>query len=296
MAWRKRFSKSFMPEKWRKSSTSSTNIKRFNDMLFNIKEDKIKLSHGEVDYIAFGNGKRPLVMIQGLNTRGIKGAGLELAMMYRIFSKNFRVYLFDRRPHVTDKTTVREMAADVAEAIDFLGLKNACVLGVSQGGMIAEYLAIDRPDLVEKMALAMTISRNNETVISVIKKWIELTEKGDFKELVYDMAEKMYSENYMKKYRPVLPILTFLQKPKDTERFINLARACLTCDAYNELDKVRCKALVLGGEKDKIVGEVAAKEIADKLGCDLIVYKNLGHAAYEESPEFNIDVYNFFVS
>ena len=264
-------------------------------MLFNIKEDKIKLSHGEVDYIAFGNGKRPLVMIQGLNTRGIKGAGLGLAMMYRIFSRDFRVYLFDRRPEVTDKTTVKEMAADVAEAMDLFGLKNACVLGVSQGGMIAEYLAIDRPDLVEKMALAMTISRNNETVISVIEKWIDLTQKGDFKGLVYDMAEKMYSEKYMKKYRPMLPLLTLLQKPKDIERFINLARACLTCEAYDELDKVRCKTLVLSGEKDKIVGERAAKEIAEKLRCDLFVYKDLGHAAYEESPAFIVDVYDFFV-
>ena len=264
-------------------------------MLFNVKEDNIKLSCGDVDYISFGNGERPLIMIQGLNTRGIKGAGIGLALMYRIFSRDFKVYLFDRRPEVTDKTTVREMAADVAEAMDALGIKNACVLGVSQGGMIAEYLAIDRPDLVEKLALAMTISRNNETVISVIEKWIELTQKGDFKGLVYDMAEKMYSENYMKKYRPMLPLLTLLQKPKDTERFINLARACLTCEAYDELDKVRCKTLVLGGEKDKIVGEIAAKEIAEKLGCDLIVYKNLGHAAYEESPEFNVDVYDFFV-
>lgn len=264
-------------------------------MLFNVKEDKIKLSCGDVDYISFGNGERPLIMIQGLNTRGIKGAGIGLSLMYRIFSRDFKVYLFDRRPEVTDKTTVREMAADVAEAMDALGIKSTCVLGVSQGGMIAEYLAIDRPDLVEKLALAMTISRNNETVISVIEKWIELTQKGDFKGLVYDMAEKMYSENYMKKYRPMLPILTLLQKPKDTERFINLARACLTCEAHDELYKVRCKTLVLGGEKDKIVGEAAAKEIAKKLGCDLFVYKNLGHAAYEESPEFNVDVYDFFV-
>lgn len=264
-------------------------------MLFNVNEGKIKISQGEIDYIAFGNGKRPLIMIQGLNTRGIKGAGLGLAMMYRIFSRDFRVYLFDRRPEVTDKTTVKEMAADVAEAMDLFGLKNACVLGVSQGGMIAEYLAIDRPDLVEKTALAMTISRNNETVISVIEKWIDLTQKGDFKGLVYDMTEKMYSEKYMKKYRPMLPLLTLLQKPKDTERFINLARACLTCEAYDELDKVRCNTLVLSGEKDKIVGESAAKEIAEKLRCDLIVYKDLGHAAYEESPEFNVDVYDFFV-
>ena len=264
-------------------------------MLFNVKEGKVKLSSGEVDYIAFGNGNRPLVMIQGLNTRGIKGSGLGLALMYRIFSKDFRVYLFDRRPMVTDKTTVREMAFDVAEAMDAFGLKNAYVLGVSQGGMIAQYLAIDRPDLVGKMTLAVTLSRNNDTVISVINKWIELTKNGDFKGLVYDMAEKMYSESYMKKYRKVLPLLALLQKPKDSERFINLAKSCLTCEVYEELDKVRCKTLVIGGEEDKIVGKYAAAEIADRLRCESIIYEKLGHATYEEAPDFNKRVYNFFV-
>lgn len=264
-------------------------------MLFNLKEGKIKISAGEIDYIAFGNGERPLVMIQGLNTRGIKGSGLGLALMYRIFATHFRVYLFERRPIVTDTTTVREMASDVAEAMDAFGLKDACILGVSQGGMIAEYLAIDRPDLVEKMILAVTSSRNNETIISTINRWIELTENGDFRGLVYDMAEKMYSENYIKKYRPMLPILTLLQRPKDTERFINLARSCLTCEAYAELSRVRCKSLVIGGGKDKIVGAEAAEETAKKLGCEAIIYENLGHAAYEESPEFLVDVYDFFV-
>ena len=264
-------------------------------MLFNVKEGKIKLSAGEIDYITFGYGTKPLIMIQGLNTRGIKGAGLGLALMYRIFMRDFKVYLFDRRPEVTEKTTVREMAKDLAEAMDSMNIKNACILGVSQGGMIGQYLAIDRPDLVEKMVLAVTASRNNDTIISVINKWIEHTEKGDFKALTYDMADKMYSEKYMKKYRPMLPLLALLQKPRDTERFINLARACLTCNAYDELDKIQCKTLVIGGEQDKIVGENSAKEISKKLGCDVFIYDGLGHAAYEESPMFNVDVYDFFM-
>ena len=264
-------------------------------MLFNVKERKIKLSSGEVDYITFGKGTKPLVMIQGLNTRGIKGAGLGLALMYRIFMQDFKVYLFDRRPTVTDKTTVRDMAKDLAEAMDLMNIKNAYVLGVSQGGMIGQYLAIDRPDLVEKMVLAVTASRNNDTIISVINKWIELAEKGDFRALTYDMAEKMYSENYMKKYRPMLPLLTLLQKPRDAERFINLAKACLTCNAYDELDKIQCKTLVIGGEMDKIVGKNSAKEISERLNCDAFIYDGLGHAAYEESPMFNVDVYDFFM-
>ena len=37
-------------------------------------------------------------------------------------------------------------------------------MGVSQGGMIAQYLAIDHPDLVERLVLAVTAPRVNEII------------------------------------------------------------------------------------------------------------------------------------
>lgn len=264
-------------------------------MLFNVKEGKLRISCGEIDYITFGKGEKPLVMIQGLNTNGIKGSGLALALMYRIFTKGgFKVYLFDKRPEITENTTVREMAADIAEAMDLLEIKNAYILGVSQGGMTAQYLAIDRPDLVAKLALAVTLSRNNETVVSVINNWVSLTKKGDYRGLVSDMAEKIYSENYLKKYRPLLPLLTLVQKPKKPERFINEALSCLSCNTYDELEKIKCPTLVIGGKQDKIVGENAAMEIADKLDIECSIYEDFGHAVYEEAADFNAEILNFF--
>ena len=83
-------------------------------MLYHAKESKLIARDMQFDYITFGNGAKPLIMIQGLNTRGIKGASLSLAYMYRIFAKDYKVYLFDRRPIVQDGITVRDMALDIA--------------------------------------------------------------------------------------------------------------------------------------------------------------------------------------
>ena len=262
-------------------------------MLYGAKELKLTASGMQFDYIRFGSGKKPLIMIQGLNTRGIKGAALSLAYMYRIFAKEYTVYLFDRRPVVYDGITVRDMAADIASAMDALGLKNADVFGTSQGGMIAQHLAIDRPDLVRKLVLAVTLSRNNDTVKQVGGDWIEMAERGDMKRFVLDMAEKMYSETYVRKYRPLMPLLTILQKPKDVKRFVILAKSCLTCDTYDILDKIKCPTLVIGGKQDKVVSGVASEKISEKLGCRLHMYENLGHAAYEEAQNFNKMIYDF---
>ena len=261
--------------------------------MYNAKERKLNIGNKQINYITFGKGTKPLIMIQGLNTNGIKGAANSLAYMYRIFAKDYKVYLFDRREDVQDGITVRELASDIAEAMDALELTNADVFGVSQGGTIGQYLAIDRPDLVRRMVLAVTLSRNNDVVKEAIAGWIEKTEQEQYKELVLDMAVKMYSEAYVKRYKPFMGLLTIMQKPKDKERFITLAKACLTCNAYEELDKIKCPVLVLGGSKDKVTTGQASVEIAEKLGCEIYMYENLGHAAYEEAKDFNQRVYDF---
>ena len=265
-------------------------------MFYNAKEDTLKLDNVQMDYITFGTGKKSLIMIQGLNTNGIKGAAVSLAYMYRMFAKEYKVYLFDRRAEVYEGITVREIAVDVANAMDTLGITKADVFGVSQGGMIAQYLAIDRPDLVNKLVLAVTLSKNNETVKEVLANWIDLTKRGEFKQLVYDMAEKMYSDAYIKRYKPFMPLLTLVQKPKDVERFLILTKACLTCNVYEELDKIKCPVFVIGGRQDKVVTGEASEEIAEKLGCEIYMYEELGHATYEEASDFNDRVMKFFRS
>lgn len=261
--------------------------------MYQAKEDKLIIGDVQMDYITFGCGTKPLILIHGLSTRSIKGTAKSISYLYRIFAKDYKVYLFDRRKNIPKNITVRDIACDIAMAMDELGVSNADVFGVSQGGMIAQFLAIDRPDLVRKLVLAVTLSKNNSTVESVVEKWVGLTEQGNFRELIEDMTYRMYSDSYIKRYKPLLPLLTVAQTPKDPQRFITLAKACLTCNAYDELDKIKCPVFVIGGKQDKVTGGEALKEIADKLNCKLYVYDDLGHSAYEEAKDFNKRIYDF---
>ena len=80
-----------------------------------------------------------------------------------------------------------------------------------------------------------------------------MAEMGAMKELVADMAKKMYSDAYVKRYRPFIPLLTILQKPKNVRRFVILAKACLTCNTYKVLDKIKCPVFVLGADRIKLL-------------------------------------------
>lgn len=265
-------------------------------MLLNAKNGAIKIGDTEMDYISFGKGSGILIILPGLGDglTTVKGMAISMAMVYRMYAKDYKVYVFSRKNHLTDGYSTRDMAKDQAAAMKILGITKAKVLGVSQGGMIAQYLAIDYPELVDKLVLTVTLSKQNKDVQAVIENMIKLAEKGNHKELMIDTAEKSYSENYLKKYRLFYPLLGKIGKPKDYSRFLIQAASCVQHNTYGKLENIVCPTLIIGGEDDKIVGVAASVELADKIkDSELYIYKGLGHAVYEEAKDFNNRVMSF---
>ena len=103
----------------------------------------------------------------------------------------------------------------------------------------------------------------------------------------------MYTENYLCKYKLLMPLLVRLIKPKDFDRFAILASAILDFDCYDRLNEIKCPVLVLGGDKDMITTSGASVEIANKLNCEIYMYSEYGHAAYDEAKDFNSRIYDF---
>ena len=135
-------------------------------MLLNAKNGVVTIGDTEMDYISFGKGKEVLIILPGLGDglTTVKGTALPFAMAYREYAANYKVYVFSRKNRLKEGYSTRDMAKDQAEAMEILGISKADIMGVSQGGMIAQYLAIDYPNLVNKLVLAVTLSNQNETV------------------------------------------------------------------------------------------------------------------------------------
>ena len=93
-----------------------------------------------------------------------------------------------------------------------------------------------------------------------------------------------------------MPLLVRMIKPKDFKRFAILASAILDFDCYERLTEIKCPVLVLGGEQDKITTPKASIEIAEKINCEIHMYSEYGHAAYEEAKDFNKRVYEFLLN
>ena len=92
----------------------------------------------------------------------------------------------------------------------------------------------------------------------------------------------------------MLNIISKIGSPKNFDRFITFSKACTTHNAYEELEKITCPTLVIGGKQDKIVTYRASEEIVSKIpSAKLKTYEEYGHALYEEAKDFNNVVYEF---
>ena len=268
--------------------------------LLKIEEKTIELDGCTTDYVVFGRGKTPLIMIPGLGDglKTVKGTGLLLRFIYRFLAGDFRVYVISRKNELEPGYTTRKMAADLARVMDYLAIETAHVMGVSQGGMIAQWLAVDFPGKIAKLALVITVSRQNETLQTVIAEWIRLAEEECYDEMTIDTLEKSQTENYLKRVRPFYWLIKRLSRLKSKERFIIQAESCRNHDAYSELARIKAPTLVFGGGADRIVGGAEVQqEIADAIiGSSLYIYPDLGHGAYAEARDFGERIYKFFSS
>ena len=248
------------------------------------------------DYIRFGTGNQILVILPGLSDglQTVKGTALPMAWMYRVFSRDFTVFMFSRKTGLPQRHSTRDMAQDLRDVMDALGIDKAHILGVSMGGMIAQWLAIDHPEKVDRLVLAVTASRPNPVLTASIEEWMDQARRKDHRALMDSNMRKIYSDSYCRKNGWTVPLLGVLTKPKSYERFLIQAQACLSHDAFAYLSHIHAPTLIIGGEKDLALGPDASRDMANQVpGAQLNMYPQWGHGLYEEAKDFNQLVLDF---
>jgi pimeloyl-ACP methyl ester carboxylesterase len=254
----------------------------------------IHITDYDATFLKFGEGPRPAVFIPGLAYVTMP-AQVERRREYAAnYAPEFTCYFIERRSNLTAGCTTRQMASDVYDFICALDLGKVYVEGTSQGGMIAQWLAIDFPEVVEKLVLTVTLSRPNEE-IKTTSKWLEVLKTQGGAAALEVMAKDAYSTRYLEEHggAPIEAPPAEFARPLD--QYEILQKACLTHNSYDELNKIQCPTFVIGGWKDRIVSGMASVDIAEKLNCDLHMCDELGHALDEEDPLYHKRVKDWFL-
>ncbi len=254
----------------------------------------VNVNGNELDYAVFGKGDIPLIMIPGISIKSVILSAQSVAGAYSRYLDNHTVYMFDRRKYAQPDYNITAMASELADAMDLLGIENADFFGTSQGGMIAQQVAVNHPELVRKLVLACTAARPNEQSEEVITEWIKLANRRDIEGLCTEFVNNLYSEAFAKRFLGLVIKMHSDCTDEELDRFIMLAKAGGDFDVYDELDKIKCPTFVLGAHHDKVLTGRASDEIAEKIGCDSYMYgEPYGHAVYDEARDFKKKMFKF---
>nr|WP_263393668.1 alpha/beta hydrolase [Streptococcus sp. Marseille-Q6470] len=252
-----------------------------------------------MDYVIFGKGKKPLVIVPGLGDglQTVKGMAQMLALTYREFAKVYKVYVFSRINELPENYTTRNMAADVAEAMEILNITGAYVMGISQGGMIAQWLAVDFPERVQRLILTVTTAKPSQLARERIERWQKLSQSGNFKHLMLDIAKHSYTQKSYQTWRLLYNVMGIFGRIKDKQRISIQAVSCLKHDSLVVLERISCPTLIIGAEKDNVLGVEDSLELHQHIkDSQLTLLPECGHALYEQNKNFQNRVLVFLES
>ena len=254
----------------------------------------VKTADYEMDYLKFGHGDKTMVIVPGVSIKSVLLSAAAIVKQYELFKDDFTVYLFDRKKDINSTYPVDSMADDTLDAIKKAGLSDVYGLGISQGGMIMLSIALKDKALMKKLVLGSTISRDNEIVLDSINTWKRLASEHEGEKLCFDMFDRIYSEQFLKRYKKALAILARQCSDDDCERFQYVVDACTGFDVYERLPEITTQLYVIGAENDKAISAIGSYEIAQKTGCGIYMYDDYGHAVYDEAPDYKQRVMDFY--
>jgi pimeloyl-ACP methyl ester carboxylesterase len=249
--------------------------------------------------ITVGDGRRTLVVLPGLgDALGAAESStlvrLVLRRYYRAFTDTHTVHVVSRPRALESGTTTQELAAGYAEVLDELG--PADVLGVSMGGLIAQYLGADHPERVERLVIAVAAFRLGSEGRRIVKRWREWGREGRWEEVVQDSVRVTYSDPRRQAVYGALGRLpTVAPRPDDSGDFLVSATACIEHDAEDALHAVAVPTLVIGGDEDPLFPVDLLTGTAELIpGTTFRLLAGTGHGAFEErKARFDANVERF---
>lgn len=237
----------------------------------------------EIEYITFGSGTKPLVILPGASLHSVMAAKEAVALAYADLAKDHSVYLFERPKKMETGYGVEDMASDCVQAMELLGLMDADVLGCSLGGMIALTLALDHPRYVHRVVVSSAHARADATGKASCAMLLEKCALRSAKELTQAVYQRIYTEELSEALRK-LP--TGAVTEEEFDRFRIQIEAARDFDVLDRLQPLSVPVLVTGSFADKMLSGEASLLIAQKLRCDCLMYAEYSHAIYDEAPDF----------
>ena len=257
---------------------------------------------GALHYELLGAG-RPIVLLHGFTNFGLSWSPQLSALVHA----GYRVILPDLHGHgasqpATALCTVEDLATDMVALLDHLGAGPAVLCGLSLGGMVAQQIAIDRPDRVSAIIVANSRSSFSAPEhAAIVDNWIALLRQDNGPlERLRTTWPVLVNERFRNSSsgRAVFEVWARVLAGVPGSSLCHVARGMTRFDMRGRLATVRVPALLIGSEEDRLFSPDHTREIGNELaGSTCAVISGAGHLSnLDSSDQFNRLLLDFLAS
>jgi pimeloyl-ACP methyl ester carboxylesterase len=250
-----------------------------------------------LDYEARGAGE-PLLMIHGLGY-GKWGWSWNAPPL----AERFHVVTFDNRgiggsDAPAGPYTVAQLAADSVALLDALGIRRAHVIGTSLGGFIAQHMAVEYPERVDRLVLACTTCGGPDMVPMperTVKLLLEVPSLPDDVRLRRS-TENGFSDSTVRERQDLVEAVMAFRRTtaQPFEAWLSQSAAGASFDLSGRVGEITAPTLVMTGDSDAVVDPRNAGLLAGAIPGARRVEMAGGHLFFiENASEFNRVVVEF---
>ena len=221
-------------------------------------------------------GAEPIVLLEGMGgdipgwRRNIPTLAEELFVVAYDFRGNGRSDAPD------EPMTIATFVEDTTALLDHLGLDSAHLYGQSFGGMVAQEIALSRPERVRTLILAATHCGGRHAIRAEAK-----TPKDKPYLALYAPAFARAHPDHVEE-----DVLVGSQNPQRPHAGKRQWEAMREFDSYERLPDIRAPTLILHGTEDQMVPVANARLLAERIpGAELVLLEGAGHVYHSEQPE-----------
>ena len=224
-----------------------------------------------------------------------RGFTLRIFGEFKQLSKSYVVYVLGRRSKLPEGYSTQDMAEDYAAVIkDEFDGGPIDVMGMSYGGLIAQHLAADNPQLIRRLVIAMSVYRFSEKGNNLDLRFAELLSKNKTRAAfssLGDAVDNRIKRRVLKSFLWLIGPLMF-SKPEPLSDVLVEGKAEMAHNTRDRLAEIRAPTLVIGGDQDFYCPAERLRETAAEIqDSRLVLYEGKGHTTM--GKQFDLDILAF---
>lgn len=227
----------------------------------------------------------PLVLIHGVGGDSSNWDDIvpQLAPKFRVITVDLRGH--GRSPPIRSACTVKDLARDVTQVMEALEVRSAHVAGFSLGGQVAQSIALEWPQRVEKLALVSTVAGRTDAERAGAASRLQLLKDEGLAAIAAANRDRWFTDDFQKRHPAKVELRVRQLMQTDAQSYLHAFTVFATTELAPRLGEIRAPTLIVTGEHDAAATPRMAQLMHKQIeNSRLRILPGLRHSLLIESP------------